>query len=301
MSISASGRRLDVFRAIIERGGVNAAADWLGISQPSVTAHVRALEKELGASLFLRRRGHKNEPTAAGEALFSYACQSASHRTELSDQLRRLGAESVNVLSIAVQRNVANYAMPRGLASFLRTNPAARISIHSETQEAVADLYKSGRVDAAILFADGSLSDTPLIIGRQKLVLVANAGHPLARRRNIPVEDLAAYAFVGSLDKSRFSGLIRRALNSIGLRDYRVILHLQDSVAVKNAALHGIGIACTLWNVVETEVSDGRLVLLDIRQQLPSLLVEAVVRPNIDSIGLWQSLLETLKRELVVP
>lgn len=286
--LSASGRRLDVFRAIIERGGVNAAANWLGVSQPSITAHVRALERQVGASLFKRQRGRRNVVTPAGDALYRYACESAAHRSELNGKLRELAGHRANSLSLAVQRSIANYTMPAVLAAFLKAHPAARVTMRSETQEAVHDLAASGSVDAAILFGDGT--EGPQVIGRQSLVLIAAASHPLARRKVVPMAELGTYAFVGGLPSSQFFGLVERMLQRAGLETYNVILHLQDSVAVKNAVLQGIGIACTLACVVEQDVESGRLVVLQTDVPLQPLTVE-VILPDENPSPLWTAFL----------
>lgn len=293
--ISNRNRRLDVFRAIIEHGGINAAADWLGISQPSVTAHVRALEKEIGTTLFFRRRGHRNTPTDAAEVLYGFACDAAARSTELRGRLRDLAAVRADSLSIAVQRSIANYVMSPALAAFLKRHARARVSVHTETQEAVRELFRSGRVDAAVLFADESFAQPQIIIGRQPLVLIAGTTHPLARCKNISVPDLASYAFVGGLQGAQFTRLIESALRSIGLERYRVVLHLQDTMAVKNAVLHGIGIACTLAAAVEEDVEQGRLVMLQTRQAPPSLSVEALTRNDTEALPLWPAFLECLR------
>lgn len=298
LMISASGRRLDVFRAIIERGGINAAADWLGVSQPSITAHVRALEQQVGADLFRRQRGRKNVATPAGEALYRYACEAAAHRSELHGKLRELASHRANSLSLAVQRSIANYTMPAVLAVFLKARPSARVVMHSETQEAVHALATSGSVDAAILFGNGS--DGPQVIGRQELVLIAAATHPLARRKMVSMAELGAYAFVGGLPRSEFFGLVEKALQQAGLKNYNVILHLQDSVAVKNAVLQGIGLACTLACVVEQEVESHRLVVLRTDVPLQPLTVD-VVLPDGTAPSLWTEFLNVWRNVQTKP
>jgi DNA-binding transcriptional LysR family regulator len=293
----ASGRRLDVFRTIIERGGVNAAADWLGVSQPSITAHLRALEREVGVSLFKRQRGRRNVVTPAGDALYQFACEAAAHRRELHGKLRDITQHQTNSLSLAVQRSIANYTMPRVLAAFLKLHPTARVSMHSEIQETVRDMAAKGTIDAAILF--GGTPEGSHVIGHQALVLIAATSHPLARRKRVSVNELGTYAFVGGLRNSQFFALVEAAMRKAGVPDYNVILHLQDSVAVKNAVLQGIGIACTLASVVEQEVVSGRLAVLKTDAPLPALPIE-VLLPDAgasalcqDFLKVWHSILQT--------
>lgn len=294
----ASGRRLDVFRTIIERGGTNAAANWLGVSQPSITAHVRALEREVGTTLFKRQRGRRNVVTPAGEALYQFACEAAAHRHELHGKLRGISQTETNSLSLAVQRSIANYIMPRVLAAFLKLHPSARVSMHSEIQETVRDLWAKGTVDAAILF--GQSTEASNVIGSQDLVLIAATSHPLARRKRVAVEELGSYAFVGGLRSSQFFQLVAAAMRAAGVPRYDVILHLQDSVAVKNAVQQGIGIACTLASVVEQDVRSGRIAVLKTDVPLPGLPIE-VLLPDAGSSSLCQNFLKVWHSIMLAP
>src|SRR4051812_33570220 len=76
--------QLALFRAVGRSGGVGAAAETLDISQPSVSAQVRALERSLGLVL-LERSGRTVRPTEHGRRVLEYAdCIFA-----LVDDLRR--------------------------------------------------------------------------------------------------------------------------------------------------------------------------------------------------------------------
>ena len=85
------------------------------------------------------------------------------------------------------------------------------------------------------------------------------------------------------------------ALSKAGVRNYRVILHLQDSVAVKNAVLQGIGIACTLACVVEQEVESGRLAVLRTDVPLEALPVEFLL-PDASPPPLWNDFLDSWRK-----
>jgi len=280
--LSSSLRRLDVFRAVVDCGGVIAAADHLGIAQPSVTAHLRALEGQLGSTLFLRSRGRKNVITPTGEALYKYACDVLSKSDELQRAVRRYEADAEQTLSLAVQRAIANYLLPQVLAPFLRGRRTARISVYSETQEAALNLFHTGAVDAAIVFDMPQTAHLPgLLIGHEPLVIVAAPGHALAARRRIALQDLELFEFIGGLRESQFFALVESTLRAAGLSKYRVALHMQDSVAIKNAAVHGLGLACSPLCVLEDEIRSGKLVALDTQPRLPPLAIKLIMKQNV--------------------
>ena len=299
--LNSSLRRLEVFRLVVDCGGVNAAAAHLGVAQPSVSAHVSALEKNLGSRLFQRSRGRRNVITPAGEALYRYACEALSKSAGLQREMRQFGADD-HMISLGVQRALANYVLPHILADFLRGRPAVRMSVNGETQETCLDLYRAGKVDAAILFSGpDTKSGNGQIIGSEPLQLVTAPGHPLARYKGLQLCDLNDHDFVGGLKESQFYGLIESNLRSGGLTRYNVVLHMQDSVAIKNAVMHGLGIACTLASVVAQEVADGKLTLLDASRSLPALPITLLAEPHPASTAIISELLPFLRRGFSAP
>ncbi|MDP2358156.1 MAG: LysR family transcriptional regulator [Beijerinckiaceae bacterium] len=287
--LSSSLRRLDIFRTIVDCGGVNAAANHLGIAQPSVTAHLRALETQLGSTLFLRSRGRRNVITPSGEALYKYACEVLSKSVELQKAVRGLDADAEETLSIAVQRAIGSYLLPQMLATFLRGRRTARVSVYGETQEAALNLLRTGAADAALVFDTSQAADMDgLTIGAEPLLIAAAPSHPLAARKSAKLQELENFDFIGGLRESQFFNLIEKTLRAAGLRRYRVALHMQDSVAIKNAAIHGLGLACSPACVLEEEVKAGQLIAIRTVPQLPPLAIKLIVNPKARS----QKLLE---------
>jgi len=272
---------LDVFCAVVDCGGVNAAADHLGIAQPSVTAHLRALESQLGSTLFLRRRGRRNIITPMGEALYKYARDALTRSADFKTTARGFHNAAVETVTMAVERALANYMMPRVLAPFLRGRHSAHIQIHGETQKISMDMLRSGAVDAAILFNTPEIRDEEgLIIGAEPLRIIAAPNHPLAKRKIVPVPELEAFDFIAGLQNSYFYAHVDQILKELGLPRYRVILRMQDSVAIKNAVLHGIGLACTHSLSSDQEIAEGRLVIIKTDPVLPAMPVKLIVRPD---------------------
>ena len=103
--ISASARRLSVFKAVVEEGGFNRAAMRLDISQPSVGAHVKALEQQAGHALFERKRGARPELTKAGEAVYAMALEVLRRGEEAAQQLDELRPAHDLLVSLAVHRD----------------------------------------------------------------------------------------------------------------------------------------------------------------------------------------------------
>src|SRR5829696_6355328 len=83
--------RLRILAAIVEQGGYSAAANWLALSQSTVSFHVRELERTLGTPLLVYR-ARRVHLTAAGEAVYSLARRALRDAEELADQIADLRA-----------------------------------------------------------------------------------------------------------------------------------------------------------------------------------------------------------------
>ena len=141
--ISASARRLGIFKAVADLGGFNVAAEHLGIAQPSVGAHIKALEKQAGQSLFNRGRGTRASLTRAGETLYTYAVEMLRQSEQARVSMTGLGAVGASEVVIAAQRALSNYFLPAHLAAFAPLNPGIRIVTRTGTSENVLDMVRA--------------------------------------------------------------------------------------------------------------------------------------------------------------
>lgn len=267
--ISASPRRLAVFKAVVDCGGINAAADRLEISQPSVSAHIRALETQVGSPLFSRQRGRTNQTTSVGRAVYTYACQLLDKSREIDLELRKLQHGEQQGFMLGSQRNFTNHILPSYLADFLQRHPGARISVHSETQDALIRMLASSVFDVCLLLGYGDAPDLDAeIVGSEQLVVIASPDHPLAKTKRIDPGVLREQPFVAGLETSYFYRLTRESMKQMGVANYPVVLHLQDTVAVKQAVKLKVGVACTMASAVQGEIAKKELVILDVAAPL---------------------------------
>ena len=81
-------RKLEVFVAVAELGNFRKAAERLGISQPSVSSQVKAMERYLGYELFQRRRGAPAELSVHGHDFLARALEVVAARSALTPERR---------------------------------------------------------------------------------------------------------------------------------------------------------------------------------------------------------------------
>src|SRR5262245_48291445 len=226
--ISASPRRLSVFKSVVDRGGFNAAATELGIAQPSVGAHIRALESQIGQPLFHRQRGSRPKLTKAGEALYTFAVdllRRSEEATHALDDLRKLDAREI---AIAVHRDLVADRYSKWLVAFAKRHPKAKIVTRTGTIEDVIALIREREVAVGFFLASGPVEGMRSeVLAHEPRLLVVSPRHPLANRKRVSPEEIARYPFVTGLRGSRFFELTDAALRQIGIGTYEVAMELQ--------------------------------------------------------------------------
>jgi molybdate transport repressor ModE-like protein len=263
--ISASPRRLSVFKNVVESGGFSAAAVELGITQPSVCAHVKALESQIGQPLFHRHRGSRPRLTKAGEALYGFALDMLRKSEEATHALANIRSSAAGEITIAVHRDVAASFLPVPLSAFTRDHPRLRVVTRIGTIEDVLELLRDGTADLGLLLSSGPPAGLQSDVLRcEPLWLVVAPSHPLARRRAVSVAELAQHPFVAGLRTSRYQQMAETALRRMGLPSCRVCIELQESAAVKEVVGQGAGIACLPRCTVAKEIEAGALVRLEV-------------------------------------
>lgn len=288
-------RRLNVFRTVVDCGGVNAVAEHLDISQPSVTAHLQALETQLGSSLFMRSRGRRNIITPTGQALYKYACETLSKSAEFQASMRRFDSLAAQTASIAVQRTLANSMTPRALATFLREHPDARISVYAESQPLIMKLLREGSVDAAIAFASPETEKHEgVIIGSEPLCMIAAPTHPITKLKRVALAELEHFDFVSGLHEPAGWAGVDSILKKYGLMQRRIILRLPNSISIKNAVMHGVGLACVVASVSQQEIAHGQLVAIETDPALPKIPIKLMIRENILCRALLEAFIPSL-------
>lgn len=255
--------RLRTFLAVAETGSIRAAAARLYVSEPSVSAAVAALTREIGVPL-TTRVGRGIRLTDAGLELAAYARRILG----LVDRAGRAAREAAGRpghLRLAAVTTAGEYVLPRLLARFLAAHPGTEVSIEvgnrAETLARLAaeeaDLAIAGRPPAASTIRGEPFARNPLIVA-------APPRHPLAGRRGLPPDSLSGETW---LLREPGSGTRENALEFLaanGVEPMR-IMTLGSNGAIKRAVELGLGVTLISADAVAEELAAGGLVRLRVR------------------------------------
>ena len=167
------------FVAVVESGGIRAAARKLGVSQPAITRSVRSLEAELHARLF-RRTPTGVVPTQPGRALFARARAAQAELRKAEEEVDQLG-QTEGAVAFGVSPTSAMIA-PEAISRFRQQFPQTRIRIAEGLPQLLIPMVRDETLDfavcrRAIVKLDSGLAFRPLL--RNDFAVVARKGHPL--------------------------------------------------------------------------------------------------------------------------
>jgi LysR family transcriptional regulator, low CO2-responsive transcriptional regulator len=282
--------QLIAFLTVVRRGSVTAAAEELVVTQPSVSAAVSALERELGVRL-TERAGRTVRPTAAGEAYAPYATDVLGLLEQGARAAREAEEARPHTLRISAVTTAGEYLVPQLIQAFRERKPEVEISLDVGNREVVFRRVVDHKVDVAIT---GRIPDDGTLVGMEfadhEFVLVTAAGDPLARRRWVAVEELAGRPWLLREPGSGTRTMCEEFLASRGIEP--TVLTLGSNGAIKQAARTGLGIALQSRVAVELELKMGLLDTISPRGGLPERrwhVVRSAVGPVREDVEAFMS------------
>src|SRR6202050_289940 len=137
---------LQVFKTVVEEGGIIKAARKRHRVPSSVTTRIKQLEASMGVTLFHRDR-QRLHLSATGELLLDYA----DRLIQLSDEARTIvsGGKPKGVLKLGALESTTASRLPRILTDFHRRYPEVRLELTTGTDDALVNQVADRRVDAA--------------------------------------------------------------------------------------------------------------------------------------------------------
>jgi LysR family transcriptional regulator, low CO2-responsive transcriptional regulator len=249
--------QLRTFLAVLEHGSFTRAAEVLGLSQSTVSAHVKALEGVVGARLLDRNR-ERVVPTAKGRMLRRYAGQLVALRQEALGRLTDEDDARAGHVAIAASTIPGEYLLPPALAELRRTHPRVSVTMTvSDSRRAVASLI-ARECDLALV---GSRTTDSRVVctafAEDEIVVVAPAPNPWASCG----DSLEGVPLV-----VRGEGSGTRAAASEILAEARTGAHpvamieVGSTEAAKRCVLAGVGVAFVSRVAVADELERGELV-----------------------------------------
>ena len=188
-------RQMRLFLALADTGSVSGAARALHVTQPTASMQLREVTEAVGLPLYevIGRRVHL---TDAGRDLAATARAIVDAWENFGQRVNAMHGLTRGRLRVAVV-STAKYFMPRLLGSFCALHPAVDVQLQVLNRDGVVARLRDNLDDLYIMSlppSDVDLDDR--VFMANPLVLVAPAGHRLAGRRRVRLDDLRDERFV---------------------------------------------------------------------------------------------------------
>ena len=254
-------KQLEAFARVAEAKSFSDAAKILYLTQPTVSAHVASLEKELGVCLLMRSTKEVSL-TEEGEILYDYAMQ----MLELEQQIReRFGSRKKEgaVLRIAASTIPSQYLLPEIMVRFRERYPGVRLRVMETDSAGAVEQILSRRAD--IGFAGTVLEEKQCIyipFYQDELVVIIpgeglegpeSAAETAAWIRRMPV----ILREEGSSTRKEAQRLLRQM--GIELSELNIVASIQNQETIKRSVRNGMGISILSRLAAEDEIRSGVL------------------------------------------
>ncbi|MGA0122786.1 MAG: LysR family transcriptional regulator [Gaiellales bacterium] len=272
--------QLRTFIAVAEFGSVRAAAESLGISQPSVSGSLAALAEEIGVPL-TEREGRGLKLSAAGEALLPHA-REALGLLDQGTRLARTAAEATSAtVRIAAVYTAAESLLPPLLRRFREVHPEIPIQLEIGNREQVLGRLAAREADLGIggRAPDDGFEGFPM--GPNRHVVVASPEHALAGRAGVRLGELAHETWLVREESSGTRRLVDEYL--AGAEIDPPITTIGSNGAIAAAAMVGLGVGLVPLISVQPQIDAGQVVVLDVLPEPPTREWFAILparRPN---------------------
>ncbi len=245
--------QLNVFLAAAETLNFTQAARRLNMTQPSVSQHIRELERHFGSRLFVRS-GRKVALSDAGVSLLPMAREMVGMSIRIDECMETLKGEVFGHLQVGCTTTPGRYVLPGLLAGFLQRYPKVEATCHVGTRQRAVEMLCEGQLHVALAGA--------LEFGRDlefrrfmsdPIVLIAPLTHPWAQRPSLGPDDLLLADFIFREEGSGTRATVAEGLARLGLSldRLRTVLTLGSAEAIALAVQEGIGVGFVSQTVVE--------------------------------------------------
>lgn len=238
-------RRLEHFVAVADEQNFTRAAERLHIVQSGVSASVRALERELGVSLF-DRTTQRVELTAEGRVLLPDARRILAEVSTARQRINEMRGGLRGRLDLGILYGFTSVSMAGLLAAFREGHPDVELRLPGPGVQGTAHHVRElreGRLDLAFLMVTGPQTGlTPYRLTTESVLLACPPDHPMAGAGTVDLEALAGESFIDTPPGYGVRAAVDRSFAAAGI-ERRANFVMGDISTVLDLVRHRLGIA----------------------------------------------------------
>lgn len=242
-------KQINAFVNVVKYKSFSRAADAAFLTQPTISAHVISLEKELGVILLNRNRGEA-VLTEDGKKLYSYAVELMNIRDEALREVKRDVREDIaGVLSMQVSSVIGESWLPKHLLDFREETPFVRFFIDQSDSDIVENNLLAGQGDLGFLGKkpNAALGSQKVLTDPLVLICPKNEKYMAMYKKDktISIKEILGENFIWREEGSATRRQFEKEVEKLGYSSYQwgmsaLLTHIES---IKKCVEYGLGIS----------------------------------------------------------
>lgn len=269
---------LKTFVTLVEVKNFTKTAEILLMSQPSVSLHIKNLEKEFQTKLFVRSpKFLKITPT--GEILYDRAKQMITIYEQTRQDILEHHNSIKGQLKIGASFTIGEYILPSLLLELQKDYPELELQVLIGNTEEIVQSVRLYQVDIGLI--EGQTNEKDLSVHsfmQDELFIVSSNNHQLASQDEVTIADLQNQAWVTREVGSGTGEYLSHVIRSNGLK-VKSLLTISSSQGIKETLINGMGLSLLSRCVIERDVLHGNLSIIKLQNQTFNRMLSYVYSP----------------------
>ena len=255
-------KQLEPFVEVAQSGSFSKAAKKLFLTQPTISAHIASLEKELDTRVFVRNT-KEVDLSPEGQKLYTYARQILDLTEKIKEEFGR-HEEEAKCVTIAASTIPAQYLLPDILTRFNEKHPGEQLRILESDSAQVAEQVAEGSVDIGFT---GTVLEKKFCkyipFYKDQLVVITPNTEKYQEYKRMG-GDISWIQEESVIMREEGSGTRKEAekqLRHLGIRTerLRIIASIANQETIKKSVIQGMGISILSRLAAKNEVESGRV------------------------------------------
>jgi len=256
-------KQLEAFVCVAEGKSFSAAAKKLYLTQPTVSAHISSLEKELGVRLFVRTTKDV-ELSSEGELLYDNARRMLQLEKNILRDFTQKDSKAANKIIVGASTVPGQYILPQILSLFSRTYPGNQLELREADSMEVVRMVQDGQVEIGFTGTTGSDPTCvfePFYHDRLVIITPSNDKYRQYEKTGFPIEQFYEERWIVREEGSGTRKEAERYLQDMGvdLNRLEIVATISNQETIKKSVEAAMGISIISGAAVDDYVEQGSL------------------------------------------
>ena len=250
-------KQLEAFLAVATHRSFSRAAGALHLTQPSVTARIQSLERDLGEPVF-QRNGRGVSLTEVGESFLPHAQRVLKALHDGHDAVQSIRQGEKGTLRLGAAPTFSTYVLPELLTTFRSRYPGMEVSVRTEYSDQIVQMVLADEVQMGLERTITHPEVVTIPLYEDEVALVASGKDEFAARSSVGVDEIGERRLIMFNRGSSYYTLIGDALRQAGV-SVSPAMELDNMEAAKKMVEEGLGIAILPMVAISSELERGEL------------------------------------------